>query len=301
MAPKRKTYIKNCTGEGCESSVFVQSNKMIGKVLFYVLLVLFVSSLIFILFFSMQMQINNIEITGTHELDAQVLKNNLESDLQGKYLNIVPKNNFLFISTGRVQKKLQEDYRKIRSVSVEKKFPDSITISIDEHEALLVWCRYDTECYLLDEEGVAYGKADFDSAQLSQNNLLKIGDDSDLEVAIGSKIMDSAYEGYALSLEGALQSLGIEVEDQYYTPSRMAEEIKVKSTSGYWIYFSTQFSQESSIKTLAAVLKKEIPKEKMSELEYVDLRSEYKAFYKFKGIQSAQPDGKIVDLDEKKN
>ncbi|KKQ45524.1 MAG: hypothetical protein US63_C0015G0010 [Candidatus Moranbacteria bacterium GW2011_GWC2_37_8] len=290
MAPKRKTYIKNCTGDNCESSVKIESRGLIARIIFYLLLIAFIFSLIYMLFFSMQMQINNIEVVGTKDLDSQEIRHDIQQHLQGKYFKILPKNNFLFISRNRLQNYLKDNYKKIRSVNVQKKFPESINIEIDEHVALLVWCKNNENCYLLDEDGVAYGVADFDSPELTQNNLLRINDDSNADVEIGVKVMDTSYEQYLLGIGRAIGILGIRIEEGYSTPSRMAEEIKTKSDSGFGIYFSTQFSLESAINTLGVLLKKEISKEQLSNLEYIDLRSEYKAFYKFKSVEGVKVD-----------
>lgn len=284
MAPKRKTYIKNCTGDDCGVER-KKSHKLFLRVSFYGLSLVFICLMIYMLFFSIEMQINKVEIIGTRELDESEIKTLVEDHLKGKYLNLLSKNNYLLASGSIIHRELTDKYKKIRNVSVEKKFPDTIKINIDEHDSLMVWCKRESECYLLDEDGVAYNSADFNSPELMQNKLLQINDQSSADVTVGTKIMEQDYEQYLLNIKTELEKLNINIEDTFSTPSRMAEEIQVKSINGFNINFSTQFTLDSAMKTLSAVLKKEIPKEKIAELEYIDLRSEYKAFYKFKSIQ----------------
>lgn len=293
MAPKRKTYIQNCTGDGHPSAKKSASHGILARIIFYVLLLSFVGASVYVMFFSMQMQITNISINGTKKLDSSELERKIELSLQGKYLNLVPKNNFLFIAGSGIQSSLKDEYKKIRSVKVEKKFPDSLEITIDEHEALLVWCMNEETCFLLDEEGVAYSEADFNSPELVQNDLLRIVDTSGASIKVGDRIMDSKYEQYLLGIKNAMGSMGLEIEDKYYTPSRMAEEIKTKTTQGFEVYFSTQFELDSAIKTAAVMLKKEVPQQQWRDLAYVDLRTEHKAFYKFKNAapENAEEEG----------
>lgn len=237
------------------------------------------------LFFSAEMQISKIEISNNKELEKLELEQLVENELQGKFIGIFPKNNYILVSQKTVEKILINKYKKIRSVKVEKKFPDSIAVSIDEHESLLVWCKNENQCYLLNEEGVAYNVADFNSPELQQNKLVRLSDRSGADVILGSKIMEKKYEEYLLKIKSELEEISIYVESDFLTPSRMAEEIEVRSMDGFKINFSTQFALESAVKTLLAVLKKEIPRERIGELEYIDLRSEYKAFYKYKNTE----------------
>jgi cell division septal protein FtsQ len=291
-----RKYIKNCTGEDCESER--SHSNIVSKIIFYTLLLCFVGVLFYVLFFSQCLQVSNITVAGTQELDNEELQQLVEQSLEGKYLRVIPKNNFLFVSQKKVEGLLIGNFKKIRHVSVIKKFPDTVEIGIDERRALLVWCANE-KCYLLDEQGAAYSEADFSSPELMQNNLLQINDTSGLAVTIGSQVIQPAYEQYVLRLKDSLASVGFEVTGQYYTPSRMAEEINAKTTEETEFYFSTQYPLESAMKTLTTIFKKEIAENKKGELAYVDLRNENKAFYKFKSIEPIPENSENANVDEK--
>ena len=275
-------YIKNCTGNQCETDR--PGCDVVSKIIFYILLVCFVGVSVYVLFFSPYLQLTNITITGTQELSSQEIQQNVENSLQGNFFGAIPKNNFLFVSQKRMEGLLIGNYKKIRTVTVTKKFPDTVNISIDERKALLVWCAGE-KCYLLDENGTAYSVADFSSPELVQNHLLQINDTSGREVTIGSQVIEPAYEQYVLSLRDVLAGVGFNLTDQYSTPSRMAEEINVKTDQDSELYFSTQFPLESALRTLSTILKKEITEDKRGDIAYIDLRNENKAFYKLKNAQ----------------
>ncbi|EKE18957.1 MAG: hypothetical protein ACD_9C00187G0005 [uncultured bacterium] len=281
-----KKYIKNCTGDECGEKVKAISplSALVSRVLFRIILLGFISVSIYVLFFSSYLQVTNIEIAGVQELKIEDLNQKIKASLNGKYLGFIPRNNFLFITQRSVENVLKNDFKKIRNVTVTKKFPDSVNINIDERKALMVWCGKE-KCYLMDESGTPYSEADFNSPEFAQNHLLKINDFSGREIVIGEKIVDSVYEKYVLDAKDALGKTGFEANGEYSTPSRMAEEIRIKTIQGPELYFSTQFPLETALNALIAVIKKEITHEKQGEIEYIDLRNEGKVFYKFKNLE----------------
>ncbi|HBR71456.1 MAG TPA: hypothetical protein DEA27_01435 [Candidatus Moranbacteria bacterium] len=251
---------------------------------YYLLSVSFLGVFFYVLFFSPFLAVEQIEISGIQELNLENVSKVSESVYEGKYLGFIPRNNFLFITQRSVENVLKNDFKKIRNVTVTKKFPDSVNINIDERKALMVWCGKE-KCYLMDESGTPYSEADFNSPEFAQNHLLKINDFSGREIVIGEKIVDSVYEKYVLDAKDALGKTGFEANGEYSTPSRMAEEIRIKTIQGPELYFSTQFPLETALNALIAVIKKEITHEKQGEIEYIDLRNEGKVFYKFKNLE----------------
>lgn len=286
-----RRYIQNCTGGDDTKKSSAKNRKIsafISRMIFYILLVGFFAVSTYMLFFSECLRINNITITGTQELNSLAIQSSLEEYFQGKFFGIIPKNNFLFISQKKVIDLLENNFKKIRSVLISKKFPDSVSINIDERKSVLVWCSNEN-CFLIDEKGTAYNVADFDSPEIVQNHLIRINDISARSVAIGEKIIDPAYEEYVMSIKESLKGIDIKISDgndAYSTPSNMADEIYVRTDKDTQIYFSTQFSLDSAIHTLDVVLKKEIPEDKLNNVEYIDLRSEGRVFYKIRSANT---------------
>ncbi len=283
MLSPKKRYLQNCTGahlkkerrDGEESPL----GKIFARVLFYILLVCFLAVTGYVLFFSTYLKISKLVIVGNSELSVEEIKKVIGDQQQGKILKIIPKDNFLLVSKSAVEKLLAGHFRKIKSVSVVKKFPDTLEITLQERKALLVFCNGEA-CFLIDENGVAYSEADFNSPELTQNNLIKISDSSPEAIKLGDEILDQTYIQYVSTLKEALGRINLTVENDFWTPSLMADEVNVKITQGGELYFSTQFPLESAIKTLAIILKKEPLETQQSDLTYIDLRTENKVFYR---------------------
>ena len=287
-----RRYIKNCTGDDCnekKSSAKASAiSKTISRVIFYILLISFVAVSVYVLFFSPYLQITNITVSGTQELKSQDIRELIELSAQGKFFKFIPKNNFLFFPQKRIENLLKDNFKKIRGIVVTKKFPDSISINIDERKAVMVWCNFEN-CFLIDESGVAYSSADFNSPEIVQNNLIIINDSSGHVFKVGEKITNPAYEQYVLGIKEALKNIEFEISNDannaYGTPSNMADEIDVKTEQGTEFLFSTQFPLENAIRALDVTLKKGI-EDKQKGFEYIDLRSENKVFYKLKNTES---------------
>ena len=198
-----KMYIKNCTGnENAKkmpgrSSIFLN---MISRFIFYMLLISFFGVSFYMFFFSGYLKMNNIKITGNNEINSFDIQNSLSGYLQGNFLKIIPKDNFLFISEKKVSELLKNNFKKIRAVTVSKEFPDSISINIDERKAVLVWCSGE-KCFLIDENGTAYSVADFNSSEISQNHLIRINDMSERDIARGQKITDYYFVQYVIGIK----------------------------------------------------------------------------------------------------
>ena len=297
MLRPKKTYLQNCTGGhlkgGGKSAQQKRTSRIVSRVIFYVLLVAFLGVTGYMLFFSNYLKIGQINIKGVEELDSAQIRSVVEESQQGKFLKTIPRDNFLLISSKNLQQKLLTEFKKIKTVSVIKKFPDTLEINLQERKALLLLCSGE-QCFLIDENGIAYSQADFDSPEIAQNHLINITDNSGGKIEIGSQVMDQAYIQYVSSLKGQLQALGVEIVQEYWTPALVADEIDVRTGETTELYFSTQFPLERATKVLDLVLKKELAKLQLSDLGYLDLRTENKVFYKLK---NAAP---VENVDTKK-
>ena len=71
--------------------------------------------------------------------------------------------------------------------------------------------------------------------------------------------------------------------------SRFADELRVKTKGGWQIYFGTRIPLEASLEALQLLFEKELPEERHGDLEYIDLRTENRVFYRYKeGIEEAR-------------
>jgi cell division septal protein FtsQ len=284
---KRKKDLNPIKKSNLKSQAFVEKenwerSRVASKIIFKFLCVIFVSVVVYIVFFSPFMQVTKFEISGNQELATEELRSQSESIFNGTYLGFIPKNNYILFPTGKIILSLKDKFKKINEVETTKTFPDTFLLKITERKSLLVWCVKDDDCYLMDENGIAYNKVDFSAPEVVQNHLIKVSDLSSEGIYVGEKVITDEYLKYLMGISDQLKSqVDISIGEQYATPTAVSEEIDVSTQEGTRILFSTQFPLENAVKGLKIFLQKR-PQSKLSEFEYIDLRSENKIFYKLK-------------------
>jgi cell division septal protein FtsQ len=258
------------------SSLFLQ-------VLYYFLLVAFVGVSAYALFFSQFLQITNVNVQGANELSSGDITQLVRDQLLGKYLKAIPKNNFILFSDRKAENVIKDQFKKVASVSIAKKFPDTLNVSIMERQSLLVWCSNEA-CFLIDESGIAYATADFNSPEVTENHLVKITDTGGKAVAIGDNVLGGDFLKYVSQVSSALKNeTQIDITDEYSTPAAVSQEVGVATPGGMRLMFSMSYPLEEAVKNLKLFLTKQnFPQPLEDQLEYIDLRSENKIFYKLK-------------------
>lgn len=269
-----------------------------GRVVFYLLLLLFLGITIYILIFSAFMRVENCVLSGTDELPHGDVLKKAKGSLKGKFLGFIPRNNFFMASGKKISRELTAEFKKIKSVEVKKIFPQSVIINITERKSLIVWCS-GGPCYILDEQGYAYTSTDLDSPEVVQNNLIKITDTGARPVILGEKVLSKEHIRHLVDLREEIEkSPVVEITSEWTTPSAVAGELEILTQEGWKIFFSAKITPGKATRTLKAFLEEEMDSEKRGKLEYVDLRVENKVYYKIKTQEEEQ---KNEETEEMKN
>jgi cell division septal protein FtsQ len=286
LRKKPVTVKKRCEEEHVKAS----------RILFYALTLIFIGVSIYILLFSDYLKIQSISITGLKDLDYDTTMNFVKTQIDGKYLGIITHDNYFAVSGQRLEKSLMDEFKKIKTVKVQKIFPGTLMVEITERNSLILWCTGE-QCFIVDDDGDAYAPIALDDPEVQQNKLIKIVDTSARPVDVGEKILSNDYVSYLSELSQEIGKSGFEINDQWSTPSLVAEEVEVVTNEGWHILFSSKIDPEKSLRTLRTFLDETI-KDKRGELDYVDLRVENKVFYKLKGEEQS-PENQPKDEQKK--
>jgi cell division septal protein FtsQ len=272
---------KIATGE-VKNKVENQNPKFFSRFVFFLLAMVFLGVLAYVFLFSNFLEINKISITGIEELNYNDVLDYTESLYGGKILKIIPRNNFIFISTGKIESKLYDHFKKIGQVEVKKVFPNTLDINLIERKSILLWCSAGP-CYFIDENGIAYQGADMDSDEVKGQNLVELSDQSGTPVTIGEKIFDPQSVVLISGIKDKIKSeTDIDVTDQFETTSKMAEDFQAQTSDGTALIFSLTDDVDQQISNLKTFLEKEIEIDEIGKLEYIDLRAQDKVYYKIK-------------------
>ncbi|MFZ2188325.1 MAG: FtsQ-type POTRA domain-containing protein [Candidatus Moraniibacteriota bacterium] len=272
-----------------------------GKWVYRLVAVLFFATVIFTLFFSDYLTITSIGIAGLNKLEEAPIRNVIENELRGKYLGLVRRDNLIVFSGKKTTEMLLDNFKRIKTVRVDKYFPNGLSVTIEERKLTMLFCSLGN-CYVLNEKGEAYGASNFSTEELEKENIITLNDLGDAQIDAETSPLESSFQEFILKLEKAVfDGTGIVLKKQYETPSRMSGDLKVETEDGWKIYFSEAVGIEREILMLRTAVVDKIEKERQKDLEYVDLRIANKVFYKFKeGLEQSQAVENVVVLEVKK-
>ena len=283
-------------------SIKPEKRALLGRLIFRSIVVIFLSVMTYVLFFSGLLSAVSINISGAEKIDASGLKNFVESEISGKYLGIWPKNNLIIVRlrTKKIAEKMLASHKEIMSTEIRVMFPDILDIAIRERRLAMRLCVSEG-CFLVDENGTAYKMSG--SEEKDKWPVVTLIDRGDGKVIMDKKAIDGKNIEYLGRFKNNLKDdLDLDLGNHFETPSILSSDIRVNVPEGWKLLFSSDISVEKETEVLKAVLKEKIG-DKRTSLEYIDIRSDNKVFYKLKDQPQEEGDndsGTIKGEEEEK-
>jgi hypothetical protein len=257
-----------------------------SRFLFWLLLLAFLCVSIYILFFSPQLDIENIIVAGNQEIISSDIVQKVNAALEGKYCKFFSKRNFFFASKNEIVSALKGNFMRLEVTEVKKEFPNTVEIQVKERQPELIWCSGGV-CYFVDKEGFVYGGTDGAEDAANKSNFLKIIDDNAKPVEIGKTIIDQKFVEYLKNIDAVLvNDLKFNLVGDYHTPALASGEVYVmiaqSDSDGWLLKLDSSNSPEDTKKIIQTVLEKNISEDQLKNLGYLDLSVKGKVYYKFK-------------------
>jgi cell division septal protein FtsQ len=243
----------------------------------FVFLMLVLTGLCYVFFFSNYLEIKNIEISGNRKIDNNEIRNVISEEINHKLLGFLPKNIFL-VNLGKINNNILEEFPVAFKTEINRKLFNSLAVSIEERIAIAVWCG-NNGCFNIDSEGVI-----FEKGQVNNFIVKKEGDFS-----IGEKVINKDYLKNIIEIyRGMGNEFNIEVEEIHISNNR---KIVVKMKENWEVYFNEDKNDiAEQIVNLKLVLEHKIPAESRGSLEYIDLRFGNKVYYKYRNSGEVRED-----------
>lgn len=249
----------------------------------------------YMLFFSPALSVETVEVHGESILPLSEYETFSRRMLEGRHFSILPKNNFLLIPIRSIENELRQQYPKLSRVSVQRTFPSTVKIFVDEAPLLFQWCS-GGPCYSV-QGGKAAMLAAAEDPRYDEIRLSVI-DESALPVAAGGDLqVDAYFFSFSFFFRELSSVLPTRVTNQATTPSRHSNELALTTDEGWLIRIATDRGAESSLRALQLFLDeyaKDHPDR--SNLAWIDLRVEGKIFF----ADTLKPTEEIPSGQEKK-
>ncbi len=263
---------------------------------FFLVKILFISiffGLGYLVFFSSFFAVEKIVVTGNEISKADEIQQ-IARDIAGKKVFKFFNNSLILIRTGDIEKAILEKFNNINSVSVAKKFPKTIAVSVKEKPADILWCnsikvekvsslpksadkelvaaagenlsQEASQCYFSDEGNVIYSKVQSDEpaggVKVFKDDLINIGD----------KISDDTVKNFIRSLAKNFNfKTGLEFS-YLYLPPISSRELHLVTKGGWKIFFDLNRPVDDQLDVLVEVWREMIPENYKNNMEYIDLR-----------------------------
>lgn len=222
-------------------------------------------------------QIQKIEISGNSLVNGDDLIEGIKAKLEGKYLGLFPKTNIFIIPKGKILAELPKELKRIKNISIEKKYFGAIAVKIEERNNAALFCQKE-DCAYVDESGFVFEKAPYFSGAV----FLKLVDqripEKTIEEYIGSNFIAESEFKKILEFAGLAAKIGNGITEVVLKKENIYE---FYTKEGWKIILNAQNEPKSAYLNLVTALDSNI-KDKRTKLDYIDLRLGNKIYFKYK-------------------
>lgn len=265
------------------SSKKIKRKKFFLKALFLFVLFLIISAGVVWSLYIPKLKIQKISVEGAEILSVEKIIANISDSIKSKYIFIIPKNHILIASKEEIANNLLSSFPRIKELTVNKNFPNSLAIIIKERQSAALLCGGENnppaggECAYIDEDGFVFEKAPYFSGEI----FLKFFDERDVGNLVTTwklsfqvvpkdqfrKLID--FKNYLFRENIKIPSINLKKDGIY----------ELQTNEGWVILLNERNDFRIAFENLKTALDSSI-KENQKNLEYIDLRFGNKVFYK---------------------
>ncbi len=227
------------------------------------------------------LRIDTVSVSGAETVDPSFIEALVRKQIAGSYFFLFAKNDVMLYPKQAIQKNVLAQFPMVKSVDVHANNFDTLGITVVERQPVALWCgeqfASSTDCFSLDENGLAYAPARTDSTTLLQ------------------------YYGFTKPYNNGVQFLS---PDQFHSLSALVGALEKKVNAGrvssviidnsgdVHLQFDDGFTLLFTLSTggadvldLFSIALSAAPftSHQLSDFEYLDLRFGDKVYYKLKG------------------
>ena len=262
-----------------------KSNRFLGQdqasakrqfkiVMWSALSVLMLTGICWLLFFSEQLQIRTIEITGNRNINQDEVRKLVEQQLEGSYLYIIPKTSLLLFSVSRLNQSLNDNFQLIAAEISRNPLKQKLIINLLEKDYNYIWQEGSTYYYINREGDVIMTK------QAPTKDYLVV-ENTGPTLFHGRKVnVDPKYLDYAKEIDAALRNNNRGLNLRTFVYDGTINVLRVNLTSGPSLIFNTETPVQLQLNKLD-VLRSNLLRDghEFNQLNYINLRVGDRVFY----------------------
>lgn len=276
-----RNYSKNYHSKPRKKSFRRRINwQSILKVAYFLFFFGIIIGFFYFFIFSQFFKVNEIISKGNkHIATASLIEISNNFLMTPKFL-FLKNDNINFINVKDIGQKLQNEFFRIDSITVKKNYPNKLVLDVKEREAVEILCNGDEvasdyfNCFLIDRNGIAFEKAADSKGFL----ILRILDKRGAKIEIGQKVLNTNLIEFTEKININFRNF-IKYNIKLLVLEYPAQREIVALVDNWRIIFDVSGDPDKQLLVLKEVVEKDI-KENISNLDYIDLRVEGRAYYK---------------------
>lgn len=236
-------------------------------------------------------QIENIEVSGNSTISKDEIINAVRNETSAKYFKLFSKNSVFLYPKESIEAKLEDNFKKIETVSIKSKGLKTLIVSMVERKPDSLWCFSGSEdgtirknnnsgkCYFLDKEGVVFSEApDFSGSAFLRYYGLLDGTDN----PIGQNYL---FGGKFKEVSGFINSLEILEMRVASFRAESGSDYEIILKNGIKIILDDKQPFDKTLENIQSILtevdlKRDYSPNNPSKINYVDLRFGNKVYLK---------------------
>ena len=225
--------------------------------------------------FSSYFKVTHIQISGyktisSHDIEKIVSDYLGSSKLFGS-LGDHPKSIFS-VNTHKISQDIKNSFPVVKSVTVQKKLPNVVAVSVDERDTFGVFCQQDNTCFTVDKSGVIYQQLQ----SVPDGNIVISNDSKDQNYSLGGSVAREDEISMISSINDNLNNnFQIKV-----VKATVGNPLVVTTSEGWQAYFDPTQDIYLQITEMNYLLSDQITDKKRQNLQYIYLQYKGKAYYK---------------------
>src|SRR3989344_2810393 len=111
------------------------------------------------------LRVGEVRVLGAHAVSASAIEAVVREELSGNEFLVIPRDNLLFISAGRVRERLAREFGGLADIRVNREFPKILGITVSERDLWGIACDGVPQngatgrCFYLARDGTTYEEA----------------------------------------------------------------------------------------------------------------------------------------------
>lgn len=247
------------------------------------------------LFFSPYFVVRDTSVNGVEQVSRDDVVRIVSGFLEQRTLFVLSQRNIFFFPTAAAERAIGALSPRIASVRVRTHlFARTVSVDIAERHIFGITCGEGTHaerCYFFDETGMLFAEAPLIEGAA---NLLIRSTDIVPGIALPAPLLHGPTVRYFKELKQATERVGV-ILDSFALRGEYGDAT-AHATAGFDILFTMEREPKAYAEVLGVLFAKEI-QDQAAQLEYIDLRVEDRAYYKFRAERSATTSLEMIHKD----